>query len=271
MLGPVPQLVQRIGPRSGHDAVDERRATIERRLGQLQAEQALDEPARRTGLDTSATESLGRTCVLGDQAGADRVENPVHVSLDRRDDGLDLRHELALVVRLHRTEQHVRIAGESLQCLQLGFGSAESVVHAEIAHAPFDLLGILAEGADVFLEQCVELGTHVSDAQNLLVRDVRQADPQADSVTRQAPRVREIIDIAEHERQRLAVGAGERQLVVAERTCGEVSCGAAGHHAEQHRSHHPHELTDQRLGWHAGHLWQPEVHLVAVLQRVAEL
>ena len=57
--------------------MDEGGAPVERRLEKLEPEQALDEPGLGTGLDPTTPQRLGHAVVVGQQAGADRVEHVV--------------------------------------------------------------------------------------------------------------------------------------------------------------------------------------------------
>ena len=74
---------------------------------------------------------------------------------DGRDEGSELRHEMALLVGLHGTEEHVGVAREALERRHVGLAVAEEVGHAELLHAAFHVLRVGVEARDVLRKRSV--------------------------------------------------------------------------------------------------------------------
>ena len=161
-----------------------------------------------------------------------------------------------LALGLHGAQQDVGVTGEPLQRRHVGLARAEQVGDAELGHPPLHVADVVVEAGRVSVEQLLEAGADVRDVEHLVVRDVRQADPQSDGVVRKAPLLREGVHVGQHHGDRLAGGPGERQFVVTQCPHRQVPGRAAGHHAQEHRPHHPHDLADEGLGGHAGHARQ---------------
>ena len=77
-------------------AVDERRAPVVGGLGELEAEEALDEAVGRGGLDPASPQGLGDHAVAGQQLAADLVHDVVDVADDGADERLEAGEQLPL-------------------------------------------------------------------------------------------------------------------------------------------------------------------------------
>ncbi len=102
-------------------------------LGELEAEESLDESVRRCGLDPPPAERLGQHRVALEQTFADRVHHVVDVTDDHGDERLELREQRALLRRLDRAEQRLGVTEQRLQV-----GQRRWVVYLELLQSIFE-------------------------------------------------------------------------------------------------------------------------------------
>ena len=209
------------------------------RLRELEAEQSLDETVRRVSGDAPAPQRFGDHAVRTDEAVADRVHHVVDVADHDGDDGLELWEQLALCRRLHRAEQHLRIAEQLGQLVQrVGIG------HVELTESSLECVRVRLEARHVALEQRLEPRPHVRHRQHGVPRHLVHAHPQAQVVLRQAPLFAELVDVAEQDHQVVTRRPRDREVVLAERTAREMAEQRADRHAQHHGTEGLHDAAE---------------------------
>ncbi len=115
-----------------------------------------------------------------------------------------------------------------------------------MAEALLEGVRIRFEARGVAVEQVVEPGPHVGQAEHGVVGQLVEADPEAQVVVGQAPVGGELVHVAPDDDELVGRRAGDGQVVLAERGRREVTDHRARGHADEHRGHHPHEVPEHR-------------------------
>jgi hypothetical protein len=168
------------------------------------------------------------------------VDHPVDVADDDVDDRPEPRPEGELGGGQDGAEEGGRVPERLLQARQVGG------VHA--ADALLERGGVDRERADVVEHQPLERRSDVGHAEDGVGRQLRQAQPEPQVLGREAPLVAEGLDVGADDDELVGDGAGERQVVLAERPGGELADHGARLHAEQHRPHHREQPAEQLGG-----------------------
>ena len=205
MLDPAPQRVQRLCPGTLDHAVHEARPRVDLGLRQLQPEQSLDESRRLVGFDASAAHRLADHRRGPEEAGPDRVDNPVDVPLDAPDERVDHWQHCPLIVGPDRGEHDVGIGEHVLQPSE-----PHRIVGGDVAELLGEAFGVGAEGRRMLGEQLRQPGADMGRGQHRLVRHLVQTNPQPQVVGRKAPLGTERVDRGRHHHHVGAGRAGDR-------------------------------------------------------------
>ena len=157
----------------------------------------------------------------------------VDVAGDGGDEGLEAGEQLALGRGLDGAEQHLGVAEERLEAVH-----RRRVGHVDVAEAVLEGAGVGLEAGDVAAEQVVEPAPHVGEPQHGVHRDLLEADPQAQVVGGKAPLPPELVEVGGNDHQLVRRRPRDGQVVLAERTPGQVPDHRAGGHAQHHRADH---------------------------------
>jgi hypothetical protein len=115
----------------------------------------------------------------------------VDVALDHRGERLDPAEGLLLARRPDGAQQGLRVAEDSLEAGDIG--------GVDVAQAGFEGGGVDLEPADVLVDQILEAGPDVGAAEDGVVGDLVQADPQSQVVGGQAPLSGEGVEVGRHD------------------------------------------------------------------------
>ena len=184
-VGPEPAEPVVAGPIA--PAGDERRAPVDLFLGEVQAEDALDEAVGVVGLDATPPQCLGEHRIVGDEASTDLVHQVVGVADHHGDQRLEAGEQRFLFGRPDGTEDEFGV--DHLLQFHEGLGAGHRV---EVAHEFPEGGRVVAEGAGVPGEEVGEGSAHVRHAEHGVVHCLVEAHPQPQVVGREVPLAAEV-------------------------------------------------------------------------------
>ena len=184
---------RRLEPGPLDDAGDERGAAVVVLLGELEAEEALDEAVGVGGLDPAAPHGFGDHAVAADEAAADAVHHVVDVAVDDHDERVDAGQQGLAGPATGMAPSST--SGSDRNCWNPCMLVDAADLH--VGEPPLERVGVgLEAGGERRASGPRAPGPHVGQAEHGVVGELVEADPEPEVVGVEAPVGAEGVEVA---------------------------------------------------------------------------